>query len=72
MTLFFNCWSKFSSCNLYVLQPQREHLSGGSWNIQNELQRLHSKAEEVKKPDEPKSIEAPKPDDKILDLASEG
>ncbi|PWA93612.1 hypothetical protein CTI12_AA068980 [Artemisia annua] len=51
--------------------PQREHFSGGSWNIENEIQRLRSKAEDVKKPDEPKSIEAPKSDDRIVDLASE-
>lgn len=59
------------SKSLLTPNPQREHFSGGSWNIENEIQRLRSKAEEAKKPDKPKSIEAPKSDDRIVDLASE-
>lgn len=51
---------------------QRDHLSGGSWNIQNELPRLRSKAAANMKPSKPISLEAPKPDDETVDLASEG
>ncbi|GJT48678.1 hypothetical protein Tco_0974835 [Tanacetum coccineum] len=63
--------SDHGSKSLLTPIPQREHLSGGSWNIQDEIQRLRSKAVEVKKPDEPKSLEAPKSDNEIVDLASE-
>nr|XP_043628906.1 protein KAKU4-like isoform X2 [Erigeron canadensis] len=49
--------------------PNRDHLSGGSWNLQNEVQQLHSKAVDTMKPSEPISIEAPKPDDKIMNLS---
>nr|GEY26930.1 hypothetical protein [Tanacetum cinerariifolium] len=63
--------SNHGSKSLLTPNPQREHLSGGSWNIQDEIQRLRSKAVEVEKPEEPKSLEAPKSDDEIVDLASE-
>ncbi|KAL8264047.1 hypothetical protein R6Q59_022177 [Mikania micrantha] len=42
--------------------PQRDYLSGGTWNIQNKVQQSHSKAIVLVKPNKPLSLEAPKSD----------
>ncbi|KAJ0716121.1 hypothetical protein HanPI659440_Chr13g0509171 [Helianthus annuus] len=47
-----------------VMNPNMDNHSGASWKIQNEMQRLHSKAAELLKPNESISLEAPKPDTK--------
>ncbi|KAI3828589.1 hypothetical protein L1987_02693 [Smallanthus sonchifolius] len=52
----------------YLMTPNRDHLSGGSWKIQNEMQRLHSKAIELMKPNEPISLVAPKPGNETVNL----
>lgn len=48
--------------------PQRDYLSGGAWNIENEIQQLRSKTIELTKPNEPISLEAPKPEGWFLCL----
>ncbi|KAD4178573.1 hypothetical protein E3N88_27164 [Mikania micrantha] len=54
---------KSDSNSLVTLNmPHRDYLSGGSWNIQNEVQKSHSKAIVLIKPSKPLSLEAPKPD----------
>ncbi|KAK1417792.1 hypothetical protein QVD17_26926 [Tagetes erecta] len=48
----------------------RDYHSGGSWKIQNEMQRLHSKAIELMKPNEPVSLEASKLRNENVNLTS--
>ncbi|KAI3804579.1 hypothetical protein L1987_26232 [Smallanthus sonchifolius] len=50
--------------------PNRDYHSGGSWNIQNEMQWLHSKAIALMKPNQPLSLEAPKPRNKTVNMDS--
>ncbi|KAI3703568.1 hypothetical protein L1987_73739 [Smallanthus sonchifolius] len=51
-----------------LMTPNRDHLSGGSWKIQNEMQRLHSKAVKLMKPNEPISLAAPKSGNETVNL----
>ncbi|XP_076959240.1 protein KAKU4-like [Bidens hawaiensis] len=48
----------------------RNYFSGGSWNIQNEVQRLHSKAIEYIKPKKLFALQAPKPGNDTVNMAS--
>ncbi|KAL8238985.1 hypothetical protein R6Q59_015552 [Mikania micrantha] len=52
-----------------LMTPNRDCLSGGSWKIQNEMQRLHSKAIELMRPNEPILTEEPKPGNENVNLA---
>ncbi|KAK9077806.1 hypothetical protein SSX86_006144 [Deinandra increscens subsp. villosa] len=53
-----------------LVTPNRYYFSGGSWNIQNEIQRLHSKAIELMKPNQPISLEAPNPRSETVNMDS--
>lgn len=64
--------TKFLTFFEYSLMPQRDYQSGGSWKIQNEMPRLHSKAMEIMKPNEPNSFEAAKLGNENVNLASNG
>ncbi|KAL8195689.1 hypothetical protein R6Q57_025442 [Mikania cordata] len=62
---------KSGSNSLVTLNmPQRDYLSGGSWNIQNEVQQSHSKAIVLVKPNKPLSLEAPKSGKEIVNMDS--
>ncbi|XP_076936966.1 protein KAKU4-like [Bidens hawaiensis] len=55
-----------------IKENPRNYFSGGSWNIQNEVQRLHSKAIEYIKPKKLFALRAPKPDTRTtLDNSAE-
>ncbi|KAI3756176.1 hypothetical protein L1987_55992 [Smallanthus sonchifolius] len=55
-----------------ILTPNRDYHSGGSWNIQNEMQWLHSKAIALMKPNQLFSLEAPKPGNETVNMDSKG